>query len=156
MGIPDHLTCLLRKLYADQEATVRSGNGTRNWLKIRKGYILSVCLFDLYVEHIMRIDGLEDSQAGIKIARGNMNSLIYADETILMAWQTDGRKVETVTHFIFLGSKITVDSDRSQEIKMLAPWKKSCDKHRQHVKKQGQHFADKGQSCDFSSSHVQR
>ena len=85
-------------------------------MKIRKGYILSVCLFDLYVEHIMRIDGLEDSQAGIKIARGNMNSLIYADETILMAWQTDGRKVETVADFTFLGSVITAEGDCSHEI----------------------------------------
>ena len=87
---------------------------------------------------------------------------LYIQKTKIMApglitsWQIDGETIETVTDLVFLGSKITVDSDRSQEIKMLAPWKKSCDKHRQHVKKQGQHFADKGQSCDFSSSHVQR
>ena len=75
MGIPDHLTCLLRKLYAGQEATVRSGHGTTDWFQIGKGvhqgYILSRCLFNLYAEYIMRNTGLEETQAGIKIAERN-------------------------------------------------------------------------------------
>jgi len=89
MGIPDHLTCLLRNLYAGQEATVRSGHGTTDWFQIGKGvcqgYILSPCLFNLYVEYIMRIAGLNEAQAGIKIARRNINNLRYADDTTLMA-----------------------------------------------------------------------
>ena len=156
MGIPDHLTCLLRNLYAGQEATVRTGHGT-DWFQIGKGVhqgcILSPCLFNLYAEYIMRNAGLEEAQAGIKIAGRNINKLRYADDTTLMAeseeelksllikvkeenekaglklniqktkimasgsitsWQTDG---ETVTDFIFLGSKITADGDCSQEIK---------------------------------------
>ena len=89
MGIPDHLTCLLRNLYADQEATVRTGHGTTDWFQIGKGVcqgcILSPCLFSLYTEHIMRKAGLEEAQAGIKIARRNINNLRYADDTTLMA-----------------------------------------------------------------------
>ena len=89
MGVPDHLTCLLRKLYADQEATVRTGHGTTDWFQIMKGvcqgYILSPCLFNLYAEYIMRNAGLEEAQAGIKIAGRNINNLRYADDTILMA-----------------------------------------------------------------------
>ena len=89
MGIPDHLTCLLRNLYADQEATVRTGHETTDWFQIgkgvRQGSMLSPCLFNLYAEYIMRNAGLEDTQAGIKIARGNINNLTYADDTILMA-----------------------------------------------------------------------
>ena len=89
MGIPDHLTCLLRNLYAGQEATVRTGHGTTDWFQIRKGAhqgcILSPCLFNLYVEYIMRNAGLEDAQAGIKIAGRNINNLRYADDTTLMA-----------------------------------------------------------------------
>ena len=90
MGIPDHLTCLLRNLYAGQEATVRTGgHGTTDWFQIEKGVrqgcILSSCLFNLYTEYIMRIAGLEEAQAGIKIARRNINNLRYADDTTLMA-----------------------------------------------------------------------
>ena len=89
MGIPDYLTCLLRNLYADQEATVRAGNGTMDWFQIgkgaRQGYILSLCLFNLYAEYIMRNAGMEEAQAGIKIARRNTNNLRYADDTTLMA-----------------------------------------------------------------------
>jgi len=89
MGIPDHLTCLLRNLYAGQEATVRTGHGTTDWFQIGKGVcqgcILSPCLFNLYVENIMRFVGLEEAQAGIKIARRNLNNLRYADDTTLMA-----------------------------------------------------------------------
>uniref|UniRef100_A0A4W2GXK1 RNA-directed DNA polymerase n=1 Tax=Bos indicus x Bos taurus TaxID=30522 RepID=A0A4W2GXK1_BOBOX len=155
MGIPDHLTCLLRNLYAGQEATVRSGHGTTDWFQIgkgvRQGCILSPCLFNLYAEYIMRNAGLEEAQAGIKIARRNINNLRYADDTTLMAeseeelksllmkeesekvglklniqkmkimasgpitsWQTD---VETVSDFIFGGSKITADGDCRHEIK---------------------------------------
>ena len=89
MGIPDHLTCFLRNLYAGQEATVRTGNRTTGWFQIGKGVcqgcILSPCLFNLYAEYIMRNAGLEEAQAGIKIARRNMNKLRYADDTTLMA-----------------------------------------------------------------------
>ena len=89
MGIPDHLTGLLRNLYAGQEATVRTGHGTTDWFQIGKGvyqgYILSPCLFSLYAEYIMRNAGLEVAYAGIKIARRNINNLRYADDTILMA-----------------------------------------------------------------------
>ena len=88
MAIPDHLTCLLRNLYAGQEATVRTGHGT-DWFQIGKGIcqgcILSLCLFNLYVEYIMRNDGLDEAQAGIKIAERNINNLRYADDTTLMA-----------------------------------------------------------------------
>ncbi|KAM7248214.1 hypothetical protein CapIbe_000253 [Capra ibex] len=156
MGIPDHLTCLLRNLYAGQEATVRTGHGTTDWFQIGKGVcqgcILSPCLFDLYAEYIMRNAELEEAQARIKIARININNLRYADDTTLMAeseeewksllikmkeesekvglklniqkrkimasspissWQIDGITVETVSDFIFWGSKITADSDCS-------------------------------------------
>ena len=89
MGILDHLTCLLRSLYAGQEATVRTGHGTTDWFQIRKGVhqgcILSPCLFNSYAEYIMRNAGLEEAQAGIKIARRNISNLRYADDTTLMA-----------------------------------------------------------------------
>ena len=89
MGIPDHLTCLLRNIYAGQEPTVRTGHGTTDWFKIGKGEhqgcILSPCLFNLYAESIMWNAGLDESQAGIKIARRNINNLRYADDTTLMA-----------------------------------------------------------------------
>ena len=89
MGIPDHLTCLFRNLYAGQEATVRSGHGTTDWFQIRKGVrqgcILTPCLFNLYAEYIMRNAGLDKAQAGIKISRRNINNLRYADNTTLMA-----------------------------------------------------------------------
>ena len=107
MGIPDHLTWLLRNLYAGQEATVRTGHGTTDWFKIGKGVhqgcILSPCLFNLYAEYIMRNAGLEEAQAGIKIAGRNINHLRYADDTTLMAeseeelkelWSTESQRVE--------------------------------------------------------------
>ena len=87
MGIPDHLTCLLRNLYAGQEATVRTGHGTTDWFQIGKvcqGCILSPCLFNLYAEYIMRNAGLEEAQAGIKIARRYISNLRYVDDTSLM------------------------------------------------------------------------
>ena len=159
MGIPDHLTCLLRNLYAGQEATVRTRHGTTVWFQIGKGVhqgcVLSPCSFNLYAEYIMRNAGLEEAQAGIKIAGRNINNLRYADDATLMAeseeeiksllmkvkeegekvglklniqktkimasgpitsWQIDAETVETVSDFIFLGSKITADGDCSHEI----------------------------------------
>ena len=89
MGIPDHLTYLLRNLYTDQEATVRTGHGTTDWFQTGKGVsqgcILSPCLFNLHAENIMQNAGLDEAQAGIKIARRNINNLRYADDTTLMA-----------------------------------------------------------------------
>ena len=138
MGIPDHLTCLLRNLYAGQEATVRTGHGTTDWFQIGKGVcqgcILSACLFNLYSGYIMRNTGLEEAQAaGIKIAGRNTNNLRCADDTTLMAESEEelksllmkmkeesekvGLTVETVSDFIFLGSKITADGDCNHEIK---------------------------------------
>ena len=160
MGIPEYLICLLRNLYAGQEATVRTGHGTIDWFQIGKGVcqgcILSPCLFNFYTEYIMRNAGLEEAQAGIKISGRNINNLRYADDTTLVAeseeelksllmkmkvesekvglklniqkmkimasdaitsWEIDGETVETVSDFIFLGSKITADADCSHEIK---------------------------------------
>ena len=88
MGIPDYLTCLLRNMYAGQEATVRTGHGITDWFQIRKGVrqgcILSPCLFNFYADYIMRNAGLEEEQAGRKISRKNINNLRYADDTTLM------------------------------------------------------------------------
>ena len=96
MRIPDHLTCLLRNLYADQEATVGTGHGKTDWFQIGKGVlqgcILSPCLFNVYAEYIMRNAGLEKAQAGFKIARRNINNLRYADDTALMAESEDELK----------------------------------------------------------------
>ena len=151
IGIPDHMTCLLRNLYAGQEATVRTGNGIADWFQIGKGVcqgcILSPCLFNLYAEYIMRNAGLEEAQAGVKIAGRNINNLmaeskeelrllmevkdgnekvdlkLNIQKTKIMAsgritsWQIDGEIVETVTDFIFLGSQITADGNCSHEIK---------------------------------------
>ena len=158
MGIPDLLMCLLRNMCAGQEATVRNGHGTMDWFQVGKGgqqgCILSPCLFNLYAEYILRNAGLDEAQAGIKIARRNINNLRYADDTTLMeeseeelksilmkeedekaglklsiqktkimtsgpitSWQIDGETMETVTDFIFGGSKITADGDCSHEIK---------------------------------------
>ena len=159
MGTLDHLTFLLRNLYAGQEAIVRTGHGI-DWFQIGKGLhqgcILSPCLFNSYAEYSMQNAGLDETQAGIKIAGRNTNNLRYADDTTLMAeseeeqksllmkvkeesekpglklnfqktkimafspmtqWQIDGETMETVTDFIFLGSKITADGDCSHEIK---------------------------------------
>jgi len=159
MGIPDHVTCLLRNFYTGQEATVRTGHGTTDCFQIgkgaRQGCILSPWLFNLYAECIMRNAGLEEAQVGIKIARRNINNLRYADDTTLLAeseeelksllmkvkvesekvglklniqqtkimasgpitsWEIDGEIVETVSDFIFLGSKITTDGDCNHKI----------------------------------------
>ena len=160
MGISEHLTCLLKNLYAGQEATVRTAHGITDWFQIgkgvRQGCILPPCLFNFYAEYIMRNAGLEEAQAGIKIAGRNINNLRYADDTTLMAeneeelksllmkvkeesekvglklniqktkimvsgaitsWEIDGETVDTVSDFIFLGSKITADGDCSHGIK---------------------------------------
>ena len=159
MGIPDHFTCLLRNLYASQEATVKTLHRKTNWFKIgegvRQGCILSSRLFNLYAEYIMRNAGLDEPQPGIKTAGRNINNLRYADDTTLMpqseeeqknllrrvkkesekaglklniqktkimasgpvtSWQI-GEKVEAVTDFIFLVSKISADGDCTHEIK---------------------------------------
>ena len=192
MGIPDHLTCLLRNLYADQEATVRTGHGTTDWFQIgkgvRQGCILSPCLSNLYAEYIMRNTGLDKAQVGIKIAGRNINSLRNADDATLLAesgeelksllmkvkeksgkaglklniqktftasspitlWQIDGETVETVSDFIFGGSKITADGDCSHEIKTLIPWQESYEQQRHYFANQGL----SSQGYGFSSSHV--
>ena len=97
MGIPDHQTCLLRNLYAGQEATVRTGHGTTDWFQIgkevRQGCILSPCLFNFYAEYIMRNAELGEAQAGIRIARRNINNLRYADDTTLMAETEEDLKI---------------------------------------------------------------
>ena len=109
MGIPDHLTCLLGNLYAVQEATVRTGHETIDWFQIGKGVcqgcILSPCLFNLYAEYIMRNAGLEDEQAGIKIAGRNINNLRYADDITLMA--------ESEEELKSLLMKVKVESEKS-------------------------------------------
>ena len=122
MGIPDHLTCLLRNLYAGQEATVKTGHGTTDCFQIGKGVcqvcILSPYLFNLYAEYIMRNAGLEETQAGIKIARRNLNNLIYADDTTLMA--------ESEEELKSLLMKVKVESEKVglnlniQKIKIMA------------------------------------
>ena len=108
MGILDHLTCLLRNLYAGQEATVRTGHGTTHWFQIGKGVcqgcMLSPCLFNLYAEYIMRNVGLEETQAGIKIAGRNINNLRYADDTTLMAEREEELKT--------LLMKVKVESEK--------------------------------------------
>ena len=97
MGLQDHLTSLLRNLYAGQEATVRTGHGTTDWFQIGKGVyqgcMLSPCLFNFYAEYIMRNTGLEEAQAGIKIARRNLNTLRYSDDTTLMAENKEELKI---------------------------------------------------------------
>ena len=122
MGIPNHLNCLLRNLYARQEATVRTGHGTTDWFQIgkgvRQGCILSPCLFNLYGEYIMRNAGLEEAQAGIKIAGRNINNLRYADDTTLM--------VESKEELKSLLMKVKEESDKvglklnSQKTKIMA------------------------------------
>ena len=92
MGIPDHLICLLKNLYASQEVTVRTGHGTTHWFQVGKGCILSLCLFNLYVEYFMGNAGLEEVQAGIKIAGRNIKNLRYAGDTTLMAESEEEQK----------------------------------------------------------------
>ena len=181
---PGSLTILLWP-FTGQEATVRTGHGTTDWLQIGKGVpqgcTLSPCLLNLSAEYVMWNARLDEAQTGIKIARRNINNLRYEDNTILMAdsreakrllmkvkdesersglkltiqetkimasspitsWQIDGETVETVTDFIFLASKINPEGDCSHEIKTLAPWKRSYEKHRQRIKKQKYYFSEK-------------
>ena len=116
MGISDHLTCILRNLYEDQEATVRTGHGTTDWIQIskgvRQGCMLSPCLFNLHAEYIMRNTGLEEVQAGIKIARRNINNLRYADDTTLMA-ESEGELVSLLMKVKMLASNSTFRKLRS-------------------------------------------
>ena len=111
MGIPEHLTCLLRNLYAGQEATVRSGHGTTDWFQIGKGVcqgrILSPCLYNLYAEYITRNSGLEEAQAGIKIAGRNIYNLRYADDTTLME-----ESEEELKNLLSLLMKVKEDSEK--------------------------------------------
>ena len=120
IGIPDHLTCLLRNLYAGQEATVRTGHGTTDWFQIRKGVhqgcVLSPCLFNVYAEYIMRNTGLDEAQAGIKIAGRNINNLRYADDTTLMAESEEELKrllVEVKEESEKVGLKLNIQKLRS-------------------------------------------
>ena len=110
MGIADHLPCFLRNLYAGQEATVRPGHGTTDWFQIGKGVcqrcILSPCLFNLYAEYIMRNTGLEEAQAGIKIAGRNINNLRYADDTTLMA--EIEKELKSLLRNLYAGQEATV------------------------------------------------
>ena len=123
MGIPDHLTCLLRNLYAGQEAAVRIGHGTTDWFQIRKricqGCVFSPCLFNFYAEYIRQNASLDEAQAGIKIAERNINNLRYEDNTTPEAEREELKrwgKIETVTDFIFSDFKIAVDREYSHEI----------------------------------------
>ena len=195
MVIPDHLTCFLRNLYAGLETTVRTGHGTTDWFQIgkrvRQGCILSPCLFNFYAEYIMRNAGLEEAQAGIKIAGRKINNLRYADDTTLMAeseeelksllmkvkeesekvglklniqktkimtsgpitsWEIDG---ETVSDFIFLGSKITAGGDCSHEIKRrLLLGRKVMTNIDSIFKSRDITLPTNGKGYGFSSGHV--
>ena len=115
MGIPDHLNCFLRNLYADQEVTVRTGHGTTDWFQSGKGAcegcILSPCLFNLYAEYIMRNAGLEEAEAGIKIARRNISNLRYADDTTLTAESEEELK-----------SLLMKVKEESEKVKKLRSW----------------------------------
>ena len=128
MGIPDHLTFLLKILYVGQEETVRTGHGTMDWFQIRKGVhqgrILSPCLFNVYAEYIMRNAGLKEAQAGIKIARRNINNLRYADDTTLMA-QSEGElksllKVKEESETV--GLKLNIQKTKIMAFSPITSW----------------------------------
>ena len=129
MGIPDYLICLLRNLYAGQEATVRIGHGTIDWFKIGKGAhqgcILSPCLFNLYAEDIMRNTGLEEAQAGIKIARRNINNLRYADDTTLMAESEELKSLlmKVKEESEKLGLKLNIQKTKIMASSPITSWK---------------------------------
>ena len=130
MGIPDHLTCLRRYLYAGQEATVRTRHGTTDWFQIRKGVyqgsILSPCLFNLYAEYIMQNAGRDEAQAGIKIAERNINKLRYADDTTLMA-ESEGElksllmKVKDKSKKV--GLKLNIQKNKIMAFSPITSWK---------------------------------
>ena len=199
MGIPNHLTCPPRNLYAGQEATVRTGHGTTDWFHIRKGVcqgcILSPCLFNLYAEYILQNSRLDEAQAGIKIAGRNINNLRYADDTTLMAENKDIRSllIKVKDESEKVGLKLNIqktkimasgpslhanrwgnNGNKQWQIlffgfqnhcgwslqpwnwKTPAPWKKSYDQPRKHIKNQSHCFANNpsSQRYGFSSSHV--
>ena len=128
MGIPDRLTCLLRNLYAGQEATVRTGHGTTDWFQVgkgvRQGCILSPCLIYLYAEYIMRNTGLEEAQAGIKIAGRNINNLRYTDDTPLVAESEEPKsllmKVKEKNEKV--GSKLNIQKTKIMESGPITSW----------------------------------
>ena len=128
MGIPDHLTCLLRNLYVDQEATVRTGHGTTDWFQIgkgvRQGCILSPCLFNLYTEYIMRNAGLEEAQGEIRIAGRNINNLRYADDTTFMAESEELKsllmKVKEESEKV--GLKLNIQKTKIMASGPIIPW----------------------------------
>ena len=129
MGIPDHLTCLLRDLYAGQEATVRTGHGTTDWFQIgkgvREGYILSPCLFNFYAEYIMRNAGLEEAQAGIKIVGRNINNLRYADHSTLMAESEEELKslfMEVKEEHEKVGLKLNIQKTNIMASDLITLW----------------------------------
>ena len=129
MGIPDHLTCLLRNLFAGQEATVRTGHRTTDWFQIRKGVcqgcVLSPCLFNLYVEYIMRNAWLEEAQAGIKIAGRNINNLRYADDTTLMADSEEELKsllIKVKGEIEKVGLKLNIQKTKIMAIGAITSW----------------------------------
>ena len=128
MGIPDHLTCLLRNLYPGTEAAVRAGHGTTNWFQIgkgvRQGCILSPCLFNLYAGYIMRNAGLEEAQAGIKIARRNINTLRYADDTTLMAESEEELKslLMKVKESVKVGLKLNIQKTKITASGPITSW----------------------------------
>ena len=129
MGIPDHLTCLLRNLYAGQEATVRTGHETIDWFQIRKGVcqgcILSPCLLNLYAEYIKRNAGLDEAKAGIKIARRNVNNLRYADHTTLMAESEEELKsllMKVKEESEKVGLKLNIQKTKIMESGHITSW----------------------------------
>ena len=130
MGILDHLTCLLRNLYAGQEATVRTGHGTTDWFQIgkgvRQGYILSPYLFNFYAEYIMRNAGLEEAQAGIKIARRNINNLRYVDDMTLMAESVEELKsllMKMKEESENVGLKFNIQKTKTMASSLIISWK---------------------------------
>ena len=167
MGIPDHLTRLLRNLYAGQEARVRTGHGTTDWFQIgkgvRQGCILSSLLLT-YAEYIMRNAGLEEAQSGIKIAGRNINNLRYADDTTLMAQSEEELKsllMKMKEESEKVGLKLNIQKTKILASGPITSWEidgeTSDDQPRQHIKKQRHYFANKGpssQGCGFSSGHV--
>ena len=131
MGISDHLTCLLRNLYAGQEAIVRTGHGTTDWFQIgkgvRQGCILSPCLFNLYAEYIMRNAGLEEVQGGIKIAGKNINNLRYADDTTLMAESEEELKsllMKVKEESEKVGLKLNIQKTKIMASGSITPWER--------------------------------
>ena len=129
MGIPHHLTCLLRNLYAGQEATVRTGHGTTDWFQVGKGVlqgcILSPCLFILYAEYIMRNAGLEEAQAGIKIDGRNINNLRYADDTTLMAESEEELKsllMKVKEESEIVGLKLSIQKTKIMAFGLITSW----------------------------------